>query len=99
MKKLERAAYITGLYEKSTATSLSDVYGRYSAKKAEAFNYCRKLMYEYSGKNLRILTYNTFIFTAAFEFVDPETSQVMIMYITPSKNEVLEWTILAMRNS
>lgn len=92
MRKQERAAYITGLYEKSTATNLSEVYGRYSTKKAEAFNYCLNLMKRYNGWGLRILTHNSFVFTAGFEFVDPITSHAMVMYITPSKNEAVEWT-------
>lgn len=95
MTKEEKATYITRLYERSTATQLSDVYGRYSADKAIAFDHCRRLMYENDGRDLKILTHNSYIFTAGFEFVpkDTKTGEVCIMYITPSRNEVIEWTM------
>ena len=92
MSKLKEALYITDLYERATATSLDEVYGRYSAKKKEAFEYCRNLMAKYNGWGLKILSHNTFVFTAGFEFVSDETGAVNIMYITPSKDTAVEWT-------
>ena len=92
MSSLKEKKYITALYERATATSLDEVYGRYSAKKKEAFEYCRNLMMKYNGWGLKILSYNTFMFTAGFEFTDEETGAINIMYITPSKDKAVEWT-------
>ena len=38
MSKLKEQLYITDLYERATATTLAEVYGRYSAKNKEAFD-------------------------------------------------------------
>lgn len=88
------AQYITERYENATARRLSDVYGRWSKKKQDAFDYCERLMCENEGWELRIISANTYMFTATFEFVpkDSETGAVCIMYITPGKRKVVEWT-------
>lgn len=93
----KEARYITECYKRSKATCLADVYGRYSRAKEEAFNYCRRLMAEYDGEDLRILSANTFIFTACFQFMNKETGEAMLMYITPSKNKEVFWTEEDMR--
>ena len=48
-------------------------------------------MDEYSGWGLKVITANTYIFTAGFEFTGEE-GQVMFMYITPSQNTAVEVT-------
>lgn len=88
----KRAQEISAKYDRATATCLSDVYGKWSKAKENAFDYCQRLMAEYRGWNLKILSANTFMFTAGFEFENPETGAIAIMYITPSKNEAVEWT-------
>lgn len=93
----KEAMYITEQYKRSRATCLADVYGRYSRAKEEAFNYCRRLMAEYDGEDLRILSHNTFRFIAAFQFMNKETGEAMLMYITPSKNKEVFWTEEDMR--
>ena len=92
MSKLKEQLYITDLYERATATTLAEVYGRDSAKKKEAFDYCQKLMAKHNGWGLKILSHNTFVFTAGFEFVSDETGAINIMYITPSRETAVEWT-------
>ncbi len=75
----------------SKATKLSDVYGRYSKAKENAFEYCKHICYEhYDGRNLKIIGHNSNIFTAGFEFIDPDTGVVRFMYITPSYNTVVD---------
>ena len=91
MKTTKEALYITEMYERSTARSLADVYGNYSRAKADAFNYCRRLMAEHNGEDLRILSHNTFIFTAAFMMWSDETGEPLLMYITPSRNKIVPW--------
>ena len=93
MRTNKRAKQITEQYERATATRLSDVYGRCSEAKQRAFNYCHRLMQEYNGDDMKILSHNTFVFTAAFLFEDQETGAINIMRITPSKNEAVEWTM------
>lgn len=93
----KEARYITEQYKRSKATCLADVYGRYSSKKVEAFDYCRRLMAEHDGSDLRILSANTYIFTAAFQFMNKETGEAMLMYITPSKDKEVFWTEEDMR--
>ncbi len=74
----------------ATATQLSDVYERCSAAKHMAFRECERLMQEYGGEGLKILSHNTFVFTAAFLFEDRDTGVANIMLITPSKNKAFE---------
>lgn len=70
----------------SDDTQLRDVYGRYSDKKARAYEYCRNLMLKYNGYNFYIISYNTFMFTCGFMFHDPATDELMFAYITPTYN-------------
>lgn len=58
--------YVTA-YERSTATQLYDVYGKCSTEKHIAFKYCQELMERENGYNGRIVSYNTFAFTFAFQ--------------------------------
>lgn len=88
----KEAMYITEMYKRSSDTELYHVYGNYSRAKAEAFEYCKRLMAEHDGSDLRILSHNAFMFTAAFQFMNQETGEAMIMYITPSKNKPVFWT-------
>lgn len=54
-------------YERSTAIQLSDVYGKCSTAKHRAFKFCQDLMYELKGYYGRIVSYNTNMFTYAFQ--------------------------------
>lgn len=77
-------------YKRSNATDLSDVYGRYSTAKAVAWNYCKELMAKNDGWGLRIISHNGFMFTAGFEFSDPETGVLKFMYITKTSDTAVE---------
>ena len=81
MTKRERTAYTN--YTRSTARTLRDVYSTYSRAKESAFDYCRALCYEHGGHDLRIISANTFTFTAGFVFT-AEDGRDAFMYITPS---------------
>lgn len=74
-------------HERATARFLSEVYASYSVAKENAFRYCEELMYKYNGYDFRIISYNTFMFTVGFYYIDQDTEQEMFMYITPSKDE------------
>lgn len=54
-------------YERSTATQLSDVYGKCSTAKHRALRYCQELMEKCNGYNGRIVSYNFCAFTYAFQ--------------------------------
>lgn len=51
----------------SEGHSLRDVYGTYSAAKAESFNNCRRMCYDECGSNFRIISHNTFGYSVAWD--------------------------------
>lgn len=71
-------------YENSTMHSLYDAYNKVSDAKLKAWAYCRELCAKYDGFNLKVVSFNTFVFTAGFEFVNKETGECMYMHITPN---------------
>ena len=77
-------------YIRSNATSLDDVYGRYSRAKVNAWNYCIDLCIRLNGHNLKIVSFNQNIFTAGFIFADKETGVLKFMYITPNYDIEIE---------
>ena len=64
---------------------LREVYGRYNAAKARAWEHCESLCAELDGFNLCITSANAFVFTAQFEFDNPENGRPMVCHITPSR--------------
>ncbi len=75
-------------YKKSTAHSLRDVYGRFSAAKENAWRYCEDLMQMFDGYGLKVIASNGYMFTAGFMF--EEDGKTMFMYITPSRDVAIE---------
>ena len=75
-------------YKASTATSLRDVYGTYSGAKEGAWDFCKELMYKFSGYGLRVISYSRYVFTAGFMF--EEDGKQMFMYITTYKHIAVE---------
>ena len=71
--------------------TLDDVYKSYSAAKQNAYDYCKRLQDKYNGYDFRIISANTFIFTAGFKFVDVETGVIKFMYITPSYDTIVDY--------
>lgn len=71
-------------YNRSSDTELWHVYGRCSQAKYNAMDYCKNLMYEKSGYDGRITSYNTFRFSYAFRFI--ENGIEHLMYITHDHN-------------
>lgn len=65
-------------YHRASATELYEVYGRYSEKKREAFDRCRKLQATYDGC---ICKANSWQFTYAFKF-NNGYHQTCLCYIT-----------------
>lgn len=74
-----------GVVYASRGNQLSEVYGRYSSAKAAAWEHCERLCSELDGSNLCIASYNTFVFSAQFEFDHPENGRPMVCHITPTQ--------------
>lgn len=71
--------------------TLEDVYKSHSVAKQNAYDYCKRLQEKYNGYDFRIISANTFIFTAGFKFVDVETGVIKFMHITPSYDTIVDY--------
>ena len=71
-------------WAQSDLDSLDCCYNSYSGAKFRAWQYCKDLCYRLGGRGLRVITYNTNIFTCGFEYNDKTTDKLMFMYITPN---------------
>lgn len=69
----------------SRGNNLDEVYAGYSVAKARAWEHCKSLCAELDGFNLCITSANTYMFTAQFEFDNPENGHPMVCHITPSR--------------
>ena len=78
------------MYAMSGDYCLADAYGRYSKAKADAWKYCEEKRDKYEGWGLKVLSHNSFMFTAGFEFENPETGAIALCIITPSKDFAFE---------
>ena len=65
--------------------SISEVYGSYSSAKAAAWEHCESLCRVLGGYDLCVTSANTFMFTAQFEFDNPENGRPMVCHITPTR--------------
>ena len=77
-------------YKASELYSLNHAYNRPSIRKENAWIYCVNLMIDKCGYGLKVLSYNTFMFTAAFLFRD-ENGVENMMYITPNYDIAIEF--------
>lgn len=75
-------------YQNSSMYSLYDAYGRPSQKKYDAWKRCEVFCKECGGESLKVISYNTYVFTAGFVFV--KDGKRMFMLITPSTNREIE---------
>ena len=90
MNKRMRNAYES--YNRSDAYSLHDVYKSFSDEKAKAWRHCEELCDKNGGYSLKVISANTFMFTAGFcvdTFQNPDGSMgdephTVFFYITPS---------------
>lgn len=86
----KREQYYQTAYARSDTYCLADAYGSYSRAKAEAWKYCEEKRDRYDGWGLKVITHNSFMFTAGFEFENPETGAVSLCIITPSEDFAFE---------
>jgi len=77
----KKAEYLVYNYMNSDKTTLKDCYARPSNAKEKAYFWCKYVMVRSNGYDIRICSYNTQIFTAAFRFM--ENGIEYLAYITP----------------
>ena len=58
--------------------TLNDVYKSYSVAKLHAWEYCERKCFKMDGKRLTVLSHNSSVFTAAFEYTHPDTGVRML---------------------
>lgn len=58
----------------------------YSDAKRAAYNYCKQLCAKYNGWDFCITSFNTFCFSVAFNFANPQTGEIMTARITKDHN-------------
>ena len=73
-------------WAQSDLYNLDCCYKSYSDAKDRAWRYCMDLCNRLGGCSLRVITYNTNIFTCGFEYYDTYTGKMCFMYITPNYN-------------
>lgn len=71
-------------WERSEDYALEFAYNSFSAHKAQAWRYCQTKQAELNGNGLKIISHNTCIFTAGFEYYDEKAQTLKFYYITPS---------------
>ena len=84
MTKRQRA--IIDSYYNSTITELGECYHKFSERKRQAYNNCIAHKRLDGGDDFRIISYNVNIFTVGYT-IDNGTK---LVYITPTKKEVIE---------
>ena len=84
MTKRQRA--IVDSYYSSTITELGECYHKFSERKRQAYNNCVAQKRLDGGDDFRIMSYNVNIFTVGYT-IDNGTK---LVYITPTKKEVIE---------
>ena len=85
-RELRELGYAYRRWQNSSDTCLYHAYERFSQAKTNAWEYCERLEAEFNGTGLRIISYNSCVFTAGFTGVDPDTGEVMFMFITKTKD-------------
>lgn len=78
-------------YDNSTNYTLHHAYDRPSYAKERAWKYCLDLMEKFNGYGLKVISYNTFMFTAGFMFTDSKTGVLQFMFITPNYDVSVEY--------
>lgn len=70
--------------------TLDDVYKSYSVAKLHVWEYCQRKCDSMNGRRLTVLSYNSFVFTAAFEYTHPDTGVLMLHVETHSNSYDME---------
>ena len=76
-------------YKRSRMYDISDAYGRWSDAKASAWSYCKGRCELLHGDCLKIISKNTYVFTAGFTFLDDGRRK--FYFITPNYDAVVDF--------
>jgi hypothetical protein len=68
-------------YKNSRYYNLYDLYKSYSYNKQRAFDYCKRLCYDYKGTDLKIIGGNTCTFSAGFTYIN-DNGELVFVWIT-----------------
>lgn len=85
----ELGEYYLGLYKRSEAERLEDVYKTCSKEKASSFFEIKYEMVRNGGKNIKVLTHNTFKYTCGYML-----GNALIIH-TPTKRYIFNLAELA----
>ena len=70
--------------------TLNDVYKSYSVAKLHALEYCERKCSKMNRRRLTVLSYNSSVFTAAFEYNHPDTGVRMLHVETHANSYDME---------
>lgn len=76
----KRNQSIVDRYNRSDEYELYQAYGSISSAKMKAWEYCKELCYKKTGTGLKIISHNSFQFTAGFTY--EENGKKYLMYIS-----------------
>ena len=71
-------------FNRSDWRNIWQAYNRPSYNKEKAWARCEEICKDHNGYNLKVISRNTFVFTAGFESVDLETGVCLFTLITPN---------------
>lgn len=90
MKRQARNHY--NAWKRSTDYALESAYKSFSTYKARAWRYCQEKQAELNGCGLKVITHNSSIFTAGFEYCDEKAGTAKFYYIAPSYDCAIDIT-------
>ena len=76
------------MYKRSNTDDIWDAYKQPSYRKERAWEACIKDCEEHNGFGLKVVGYNTSVFSAGFKFIDDDKNLVYC-HITPTYNKYL----------
>lgn len=92
MKRNEKVAKENiNRYEKSNMLNITDAYTKPSTAKTNIFFNILRDMANNAGWGLKIISYNTFMFTCGYLFTDKETGVIKFKYFTPSYTTIVDY--------
>ena len=75
---------------RNEGTELSDVYGSWSAAKGRAMKECREKCKAVDGYNFRIISANRWAFSVAWNYINPDTGEIMTRIETASNTYIID---------
>ena len=71
---------------------LWEVYGNVSSAKMQAMEKCKEWCYRDNGRNFHICSHNSFQFSVAWEYDNPETGELMTRIETANSTYIVDGT-------